>query len=53
MAQCYNAAACKYECFLQQDPSSSERAHWQQLVRQNKANVKKAEATDASGKLRR
>lgn len=35
MAECYRAAACKCECFLQQDPANTSRGQWQQCVRQN------------------
>lgn len=39
MAECYRAAACKCECFLQQDPGNASSAQWQQCVQQNTANA--------------
>ena len=47
MAACYRAAACKCECFLQQDPANPSIGHWQQCVRENTG---KAERIDRHGK---
>lgn len=41
MDQCYRAAACKCECYLQQDPSNASRGQWRQCIQQN---TMKAEA---------
>lgn len=39
VAGCYRAAACKCECFLQQDPSNVASGQWQQCVQRNNANA--------------
>ncbi len=41
MDQCYRAAACKCECYLQQDPSNASSEQWRLCIQQNTA---KAEA---------
>jgi polyferredoxin len=40
LAECYLAAACKCECFLQQDKSSTSSAQWSQCIQKNRANAK-------------
>jgi polyferredoxin len=35
MAGCYRAAACKCECFLQQDPANTSSGQWRQCIQQN------------------
>ncbi len=39
MAGCYQAAYCKCECFLQQDPFNASSVKWQQCVQINKAHA--------------
>lgn len=39
IGECYLAAACKCECYLQQDPQSPSRAQWQQCVDRNRENA--------------
>jgi hypothetical protein len=35
MAECYRAAACKCDCYLQQDPSNIASGQWRQCIQQN------------------
>jgi hypothetical protein len=46
MASCYRAAACKCECYLQQDPSNPATAQWQQCVLQNTTKADKLGSYD-------
>ncbi len=39
MEDCYRAAACKCECFLQQDPGNASSAQWRQCSAQNNARA--------------
>lgn len=39
MAGCFQAAACKCECFLQQDPSNASSGEWRQCIQTNKAHA--------------
>jgi polyferredoxin len=43
MAECYRAAACKCECFLQQDPSNSASGKWMQCVQRNTTSAETLE----------
>jgi polyferredoxin len=44
MAECYRAAACKCECFLQQDPSNAASGQWQQCVQRNTKSIEALES---------
>lgn len=39
LAECYLAAACKCECYLQQDASSTSSGQWRQCILKNRANA--------------
>jgi len=39
MAACYRAAACKCECYLQQEPDNISGVQWRQCVQQNSAKA--------------
>ena len=41
MEQCYRAAACKCECFLQQDPANVSGGEWRQCVQRNTTSAEK------------
>ncbi len=46
MAECYLAAACKCECFLQQDASNTSSGKWRQCIQKNKANAEALRSKD-------
>lgn len=49
MASCYRAAACKCDCFLEQDPENPSSGYWRKCVRRN---IGKAERIDMHGQHR-
>ncbi|ADE12103.1 4Fe-4S binding protein [Sideroxydans lithotrophicus] len=53
MAECYRAAACKCECFLQHDPGNASSGQWRQCVQQNMANAESRTGKDRRSTLDR
>lgn len=50
MESCYRAAACKCDCYLQQDPLNAAHADWQQCVDRNTAHAE-TEHSKAAARL--
>lgn len=48
MAGCYRAAACKCECYLQQDASNPAAEQWRQCARRNNAQALNLKAANFS-----
>jgi hypothetical protein len=46
MGECYRAAACRCECYLQQDPSNASSGQWRQCAQQNTAKAEAASARE-------
>jgi polyferredoxin len=46
LAECYLAAACRCECFLQQDASNTSSGQWRQCILKNKANAEALRSKD-------